>query len=1016
MAEQFCIRCLRPLSDGQDICPYCGISQSATFQFLGRELLPLQELADGRYKLGMTLDSSDELIGYLGLDRETGGYVRVLELFPVEVASRGFGQSSVSWQTSEEDWNRRRQEFAEGHRGEAVFFQNNTAYAVTPYEGEVPGQESWEDPALFQEAAPIPETGPFIPETGPSIPETGNVDSPQPRKKSKKALIAIIAAACAVVVIAGVVLAIVLTRSNSDWLYTAADGYALLTGTKLEEAELELPATLGDQPVTVIDRGAFQDNSLLRAVTIPEGVTEIGVEAFSGCEGLEDVTLPSSLTRIGASAFAGCKSLKRIVIPSGVKTIEEAVFSGCGALEDVTVPEGVTSIGRMAFANCGSLKNLVLPESLTSIGAQAFLNCTGMTHNPTPASVTSLSDSAFEGCDFPDDVRLHSLESTILETSPRGYLDYSVVIEPQYEDAKLFSYHLAAVKMMGKWGYINEDNEVVIPFDYIYAWPFNEGYAVVATEEREFSEGLAYRLGFIDVDNQYTPFRDLDGNTFWTLADDLDPEYLLFHNGLVTFMPAGTDRYFSNFFGTDGRMVNLGNGPDGEPWRPVGPMNEGVAPVLSNLWFGWVNDSFDLVYSDEIEINSDGSYTYLVPAAFNQGIAPVYCYMWDANGEMEGSFTIFVNRDFEMAFEDQSAYFDTYFFINGLYTVYQLFGSAGLAALAVDEQFGAIDKDGNAVIPFQYELTIPESEGLFVFQQDGKQGFISADRAILEKGDMEAAVVVPAQYEMATAFSRGFAAVYDGESAYLIDREGNTIEGTENLDTSSYFVLDDDGNVTSLRSPEEYLIVKESGQYGFARLEYYPELPDRDEISEELYEGAASAIAEELVPTWLQNLYHYDIMRQDMTSLIVKAITKIQGTTIEEFVEEKSGTPLTTYIRNNKFQDTPSEDVIACAALNIVMGSSETEFNPYGHITRQEAAAFLQRTAMLLGVKDAEGEEIVPADAGDVASYFTDSVAFVLKAGIMDLDENGAFSPLDNFTREEAYAAVYRLLRVVTGE
>ncbi len=114
------------------------------------------------------------------------------------------------------------------------------------------------------------------------------------------------------------------------------------------------------------------------------------------------------------------------------------------------------------------------------------------------------------------------------EEPQRGVLTYTQAIAPQYEDAQEFSEGLAAVKKDGKWGYINEQGKVVVPFQYDVAYIFNEGYAVVGTIEhgatRETEEWVdeangvpghyepvtvtydACRLGFIDKAGNYTPF------------------------------------------------------------------------------------------------------------------------------------------------------------------------------------------------------------------------------------------------------------------------------------------------------------------------------------------------------------------------------------------------------------------------------------------------------------------------------------------------------------------------------
>lgn len=72
-----------------------------------------------------------------------------------------------------------------------------------------------------------------------------------------------------------------------------------------------------------------------------------------------------------------------------------------------------------------------------------------------------------------------------------GYVgtDGKVIIEPEYEDAKSFSYGLAAVCVKDKWGFINTQKQLVIPCEYEDADYFNStGGCMVATavvEEQE---------------------------------------------------------------------------------------------------------------------------------------------------------------------------------------------------------------------------------------------------------------------------------------------------------------------------------------------------------------------------------------------------------------------------------------------------------------------------------------------------------------------------------------------------
>src|SRR5690606_8155405 len=70
---------------------------------------------------------------------------------------------------------------------------------------------------------------------------------------------------------------------------------------------------------------------------------------------------------------------------------------------------------------------------------------------------------------------------------------YDVVIELKYENADDFYNGLAQVKLNGKWGVIDRDEKVVIPFRYDHMHSFNEIYKGLAWVEINKKEGLIDR-------------------------------------------------------------------------------------------------------------------------------------------------------------------------------------------------------------------------------------------------------------------------------------------------------------------------------------------------------------------------------------------------------------------------------------------------------------------------------------------------------------------------------------------
>lgn len=75
--------------------------------------------------------------------------------------------------------------------------------------------------------------------------------------------------------------------------------------------------------VTKISSYAFNQDSGVTSVSIPNTVTSIGDEAFGGCSGLKTLTIPSSVTEIGEAAFSGC-AFNPLVIEGSLKTYSTA--------------------------------------------------------------------------------------------------------------------------------------------------------------------------------------------------------------------------------------------------------------------------------------------------------------------------------------------------------------------------------------------------------------------------------------------------------------------------------------------------------------------------------------------------------------------------------------------------------------------------------------------------------------------------------------------------------------------
>lgn len=194
-----------------------------------------------------------------------------------------------------------------------------------------------------------------------------------------------------------------------------------LTDKGKEETEITIPSKLDGKPVTVIGSNAFAEQTLLKKVSISDGVVTISENAFLNCLNLEDIDIPDSVKNIGTNAFTKTAwSANRLedsnelivndilcrvkeakgsyTIPDGVVKIASGVFYENTSLKGVSIPASVKSIESYAFSGCSELTEINLPEGLENIGYGAFSK-TGIKKLKVPAGVKSIGREAFLGID-----------------------------------------------------------------------------------------------------------------------------------------------------------------------------------------------------------------------------------------------------------------------------------------------------------------------------------------------------------------------------------------------------------------------------------------------------------------------------------------------------------------------------------------------------------------------------------------------------------------------------------------
>ena len=235
---------------------------------------------------------------------------------------------------------------------------------------------------------------------------------------------------------------------------------------------VRIPEYIDGKPVVKIAQYAFEYESTIRDIMIPDSVTTIDSNAFAYCQNLESVTIGNGVTSIGSDAFFCCSNLKNVYFGNSVISIGATAFYACTALTSITIPDSVTSIGEHAFGYCPALESVYVSDLAAwcnisfanyesnplSSARYLYLNDERVTHLVIPEGVTSISNYAFYGC----------LLTGITIPDSVEYID-----EYSFGDSNSFTTAILPAWAIGSFYYANLETVVITSGDYIKDYSFH---------------------------------------------------------------------------------------------------------------------------------------------------------------------------------------------------------------------------------------------------------------------------------------------------------------------------------------------------------------------------------------------------------------------------------------------------------------------------------------------------------------------------------------------------------------
>ncbi len=157
--------------------------------------------------------------------------------------------------------------------------------------------------------------------------------------------------------------------------------------------------------VTSLAMSAFFEKTSLTAITIPDSVTEYGMQALHSTS-IVSLNISEHVTTIGELAFANCTSLTSINVDldnanfkseDGVlfnKAGTELIAFPAGKTGNYSIPSGVTTLARSSFEACG-ISSISIPASVVNIDKlYTFYNARNLTKAEF-ASIEALCKTKF---------------------------------------------------------------------------------------------------------------------------------------------------------------------------------------------------------------------------------------------------------------------------------------------------------------------------------------------------------------------------------------------------------------------------------------------------------------------------------------------------------------------------------------------------------------------------------------------------------------------------------------------
>lgn len=354
-----------------------------------------------------------------------------------------------------------------------------------------------------------------------------------------------------------------------------------------------------------------------------------------------------------------------------------------------------------------------------------------------------------------------------------------VAVDFKYDEVRKFSEEMAAVKVSGKWGFINKSGKEVIAPVYRVVSDFENGFARV---NQNGSWGCINKEGKIIIPIKYEALLNFSEG----LAGALD--------GFFIFTEAG----YLDMFGNTAIPFKYG---------VVGSFSGGLAPVSLSGKYGFIdrngNEIIPFEYDDAcafhgyniVPVKKNGKW-----GAIDSRGTEVIPFKYDDIFKKSDSANRYVHKGFRegmlsVKLNGKWGYVNQY----GVEVVPMLFDEVatffrgGMASVRLNDKWGYVNLSGDIVAQPKYDDANDFFDELTSVSLNGKWGYV--DKAGKE--------IIPLKYDYAKEFNDGLGAVKVGDKWGYIDKTGKEVIP---------FIYEDADYFS-----ESLAAVKKDGKWGFIK-------------------------------------------------------------------------------------------------------------------------------------------------------------------------------------------------------